>query len=280
MDSRRLYSCLDQIRKHTDFRPVIGLTLGSGLNGFGDRIQCECIIPYRDIEGMPISTVAGHKGCYLFGTLDGVPIVAMQGRVHYYEGITSEEAVLPVRLMGLLGAGTIILTNACGGIREDLKPGSLMCITDHILYNVPSPLIGPNEDRLGVRFPDMSHVYDPELIRILHSAAEHSGVELKDGVYMQFSGPQYETPAEVRMARAVGADACGMSTAIEAIAASHMGLHVCGISCITNRAAGLSEVPLTHEEVSKAADRASAAFSSLVRQAVTEIAQSLQKNGK
>lgn len=266
---------MEQIRKRTDFRPVIGLILGSGLNGFGSRIRCECVIPYSEIEGMPVSTVKGHRGRYLFGTLDGVPIVAMQGRVHYYEGITSEEAVLPVRLMGLLGAGTIILTNACGGIREDLEPGSLMCITDHILYNVPSPLIGPNDDRLGVRFPDMSHVYDPELIRILHSAAEHCDVDLKDGIYMQFAGPQYETPAEVRMARAVGADACGMSTAIEAIAACHMGLRVCGISCITNKAAGLSAIPLTHEEVSKAADQASAAFTALVQQAVYEIAQNL-----
>ena len=200
-------------------------------------------INYADIEGFPVSTVKGHKGRFVFAHVEGVPMVIMQGRVHYYEGYPMSDVVLPTRLMGLLGAKKIILTNAAGCVNYNFKPGDFMLITDHITTAVPNPLIGENIDELGTRFPDMSEVYAPELQEKVRKAAEKLQVPLQEGVYMQFTGPSYETPAEIRMCRTWGGDAAGMSTACEAVAANHMGMKVCGISCITNLAQKNRTIP-------------------------------------
>lgn len=268
---QKLMTCLESVRKKTDFKPEIALVLGSGLGDFAERIQIEQIIKYTDIEGFPVSTVEGHKGCFVFGYVEKTPVVIMQGRVHYYEGYPMSDVVLPTRLMGLLGAKKIILTNAAGGVNFDFKPGDFMMITDHITTAIPSPLIGPNMDELGVRFPDMSEVYDVQLREVIRGAAKKLDIPLKEGVYMQFTGPNYETPAEIRMCRTWGGDAAGMSTACEAMAAHHMGMRVCGISCITNLAAGMSKEKLNHKEVQETADRVAVQF----KQLVTEIIKNM-----
>lgn len=261
---QRLMQCVETIRRKTDFRPETAIVLGSGLGGYGERVQVEAEISYHEIEGFPVSTVAGHKGRFLFGHVGNTPVVLMQGRVHYYEGYDMEEVVLPIRLMGMLGAKNILLTNAAGGIRKDFAPGDLMLITDHISSFVPSPLRGANLDDLGERFPDMSRVYDDALCGKVRKEAQKLGISMKEGVYVQASGPNYETPAEIRMFRSLGADAVGMSTVCEAIAAHHMGMKVCGISCITNMAAGILNQPLNHEEVQRVADTVKEKFESLV----------------
>ncbi len=255
---------VNEIRKRTDFVPKIGIVLGSGLGGFSAEIEKEAIIPYGEIPSFPTSTVDGHAGQFVFGSYKGVPLVLMEGRVHYYEGYSMEEVVLPIRLMGKMGAETIILTNAAGGINETLSPGSLMLISDHIASFVPSPLRGKNDDSLGVRFPDMTEVYSPALRDMAKEAAEKLGIPLSEGVYLQVSGPNYETPSEIRAFRTLGADAVGMSTAVEAVAARHMGLSVLGISCISNMAAGISKTPLSHEEVRENAERVGADFKRLL----------------
>ena len=219
------------------------------------------------------SPVAGHQGRFVFGYVKGVPVVAMQGRVHYYEGYPITDVVLPVRLMGLLGAKTVILTNAAGGVNYNFQPGNLMMITDHITTAVPSPLIGENIEELGTRFPDMSEVYNKELQEIIRQAARTEKISLQQGVYMQLTGPAYETPAEIRMCRILGADAVGMSTACEAMAARHMGMKVCGISCITNMAAGMNLQPLNHKEVQETADRVSGEFKRLVTEMIRMIGE-------
>ncbi|MGN0241788.1 MAG: purine-nucleoside phosphorylase [Candidatus Weimeria sp.] len=260
----KLQRSLASIRKVTDFKPEIGITLGSGLGGLAEKIDKVCEISYRDIDGFPVSTVAGHDGRFIFGTLSGKRVVVMSGRVHFYEGYRMEEVVMPMRIMGLLGAGTVLLTNAAGGINLDFRPGDLMMITDHISLLVQNPLLGQNADELGPRFPDMSTVYDRGLQEKIRQAAETAGVGIKEGVYVQLTGPSYETPAEIRMLGKMGADAAGMSTVVEAIAANHMGLKVAGISCITNMAAGISEKPLNHEEVRETADLVKEKFEKLV----------------
>ena len=232
-----------------DFAPAIGMVLGSGLGPFGEALEEPVIVDYRELPEFPVSTVPGHPGRFLLGTLHGRPVVCLQGRVHYYEGYSMEQVVLPVRVMAALGVKTLVLTNAAGGIREDLWGGGLLLLTDQITSFVPSPLRGPNEDRFGTRFPDMSRVYSPRLQAIARETAREEGIDLKEGVYLQVSGPQYETPAEVRLYQALGADAVGMSTGVEAVAARHLGLEVCGLSCITNAAAGLSDELLDHEAV-------------------------------
>ena len=228
-------------------------------------------VPYSEIEGFPVSTVSGHEGNYIFGTLGGVNVVCMQGRVHYYEGYTAFDTVLPVRLMGLMGADIIFLTNASGGINDSFKAGDFMMITDHISNFAPNPLIGKNIDELGVRFPDMSHIYNPQLCKVIENAAAKNGIDLKKGIYVQLTGPSFESPAEIQMLKKLGADAVGMSTVIEAIAANHMGLKVCGISCVCNMAAGISPNPLTHEEVKEAADKAAPIFERLVTDSILEM---------
>lgn len=260
----KLQKSLASIRKVTDFKPEIGITLGSGLGGLAEKIDKVCEISYKDIEGFPVSTVSGHEGKFIFGTLSGKRVVVMSGRVHFYEGYRMEEVVTPVRIMGLLGAKTVLLTNAAGGINLDFKPGDLMMITDHISLFVQNPLLGQNADELGPRFPDMSTVYDRTLQEKIRQAAAATGFDIKEGVYVQLTGPSYETPAEIRMLRKIGADAAGMSTVVEAIAANHMGLRVAGISCITNMAAGILDQPLNHEEVKATADMVKEKFEELV----------------
>lgn len=270
--TRRLMSCVKEIREKTDFVPRLGVVLGSGLGGFADEIEVVKRIPYTEISDFPKSTVEGHKGEYIFGYIDDIPLVLMAGRTHYYEGYSMEQAVMPVRIMALLGAEKILLTNAAGGINKDFVPGTLMCINDHISSFVPSPLIGPN-DILGPRFPDMSEVYDKEFGKIMHETADELGINLRDGVYVQTTGPNYETPAEIRMYGMLGADAVGMSTACEAIALRHMGVRLAGISCITNMASGISQTKLSHEEVKETADRVSAMFKSLVKEFIKKLAE-------
>ena len=207
----------------------------------------------------------------MFGYVEETPVVIMQGRVHFYEGYPMADVVLPARLMGMLGAKKILLTNAAGGVNDTYRPGDFMLITDHITTGVPSPLIGPNMEELGTRFPDMSEVYSVRLQSIIRKYAAECKIDIKEGVYVQFTGPNYETPAEVRMAKLWGGDAVGMSTACEAMAARHMGMEVCGISCITNMAAGISQQQLDHKEVQETADRVSAAFKELVTKVVTNM---------
>lgn len=263
--TEQLNACLRCVRGKTDFQPKVGIVLGSGLGGFADEIDCKAVVNYKEIEGFPVSTVEGHKGRFVFGFVENVPVVIMQGRVHYYEGYSMQEVVLPVRLMGLMGISRLILTNASGGVNEKFHAGDLMILTDHITTAVPSPLIGKNLDELGPRFPDMTEVYSKRLQSLIREAADEAGIPIQEGVYVQFTGPNYETPAEIRLARSWGGDAVGMSTACEAMAAKHMGLEICGISCVTNMAAGISPEPLSHEEVQKSADLASANFKKLIR---------------
>lgn len=267
----KLLSCFEQIRKKTDFVPSVALVLGSGLGAFGELIDVKCTVDYSELEGFPVSTVAGHNGRFLFGYIKNTPVVCMQGRVHYYEGYKMTDVVLPIRLMGMLGAKKLILTNAAGGINKTFTPGTLMAITDHITSFVPSPLIGQNIDELGVRFPDMTKVYSKKLTALLKRTAEKLDIPLREGVYIQFTGPAYETPAEINMARAIGADAVGMSTAVEAMAARHMGVEVCAVSCISNMAAGLNKKPLTHEEVKETADMVAEQFQKLIYNVIENI---------
>lgn len=267
----KLERCLESCRDRIPFVPKTALVLGSGLGDYAEHFPVEGEIPYREIEGFPVSTVQGHKGRFVFAHVGEVPVVMMQGRVHYYEGYAMSDVVLPIRLMRLMGAETLFLTNAAGGINTDYRPGDLMLIRDHIAQMVPSPLIGPNLDSLGPRFCDMTDTYDAEYRAILRETAGKAGIHLQEGVYIQFSGPQYETPAEIRMARTLGADAAGMSTACEAIAAHHAGMRVCGISCITNMAAGVTGEKLSHEEVQETADRTAEQFQKLVTAGILAI---------
>ncbi len=267
----KLLSCYNQLRKKTTFEPRIAIVLGSGLGGFGECIKVVDTVEYSSIEGFPVSTVSGHAGKFLFGYIQDIPVVAMQGRIHYYEGYKMTDVVLPVRLMCMLGAKKIILTNAAGGINTTFVPGTLMALTDHISSFVPSPLIGKNIDELGLRFPDMTSVYDKDLRNILKATAKELDIPLREGVYIQFTGPAYETPAEINAARIIGADAVGMSTAVEAIAAHHMGARVCAVSCISNMAAGLNKKPLTHEEVKETADKVSMHFQKLIYNTILNI---------
>ena len=267
----KLLRCLEDVRKVTDFEPEIALVLGSGLGDFADGIEVEAEISYSDIEGFPVSTVPGHAGKFIFGYLGDKKIVCMKGRVHYYEGYPISDVVLPCRLMKLMGAKILFVTNASGGIGDDLKAGSFMMITDHISCFAPNPLIGPNIEELGTRFPDMSTVYDRQLQEVIRSAADKLSIDLKEGVYAQLTGPSFESPAEIRMLKGMGVDAVGMSTVVETIAANHMGMRICGISCVCNMAAGIQKTALTHEEVQAAANEAAPKFKALVTQAIMDM---------
>ena len=269
----KINHCLEQIRSKTDFEPLMAVVLGSGLGGYASKMEVVCEIPYSEIDGFPVSTVQGHDGRFLFGYVEGVPIVAMKGRVHFYEGYAIDDVVLPIRTMGLLGAKYILLTNAAGGIDFDFEPGDLMLIEDHISSFIRSPLIGENIEELGVRFPDMSRVYDLKLCDCIRRAASSEGIDIKEGTYLQTSGPQFETPTEIKMFRTLGASAVGMSTVVEAIAAHHMGLRVCGISCISNMAAGILDQPLTHSEVQITADKVAHKFERLVNGLIKEVSK-------
>ncbi|WP_026503725.1 purine-nucleoside phosphorylase [Butyrivibrio sp. NC3005] len=271
----KISKCVNSIRKRTSFVPDVALILGSGLGDYASNIKIECEIPYSEIEGMPTSTVQGHDGRFIFGTVGDTKVVCMKGRVHFYEGYSISDVVMPTRIMAKLGAKILFLTNAAGGVNYNFKAGDLMLITDHISCFAPNPLIGPNIDEFGVRFPDMSHVYDVHLQDILRKVAVENKIPLKEGVYCQLTGPSYETPAEIRMLRTLGTDSVGMSTVVEAIAANHMGMKICGVSCICNLAAGMNAQPLSHKEVQEAADMAAPRFTKLV----TEFLKAIDKEG-
>lgn len=269
----KLMRCYASVREKVDFKPRVALVLGSGLGNYGEQIKISQVLDYHEIEGFPVSTVPGHKGRFLFGYVDDVPVVAMQGRVHYYEGYPMTDVVLPIRLMKLLGAGILFLTNAAGGVNPEFSAGDFMLIKDQIASFVPSPLIGANLAELGPRFCDMSEVYDKDLQEIIRKTAKDLGIPLQEGVYIQLTGPNFETPAEVKMCRTLGADAVGMSTACEGIAANHMGMKICGISCISNLACGLTDQPLSHQEVQETADRVAPLFEKLVTASIVNMAK-------
>lgn len=264
----KLLNCYECVRQKTDFRPRAAIVLGSGLGDYAEQIRVESEVPYSEIEGFPVSTVPGHAGKLIFGYLESIPVVCMKGRVHYYEGYDIADVVLPARLMKLLGADILFLTNAAGGVNTSFHAGDLMLIRDHISLFAPNPLIGANMDELGTRFPDMSTVYDAGLQDVIRRCAKENGIYLQEGVYAQLTGPSFESPAEIRMMRTLGCDAVGMSTVVEAVAANHMGMRICGISCISNLAAGMTSNPLTHEEVQEAADMAAPNFTRLVTESV------------
>lgn len=268
----KLINCLNCVREKTDFVPRVALVLGSGLGDFASEIDVICELPYDEIGGFPISTVPGHAGKFIFGYVGKTPVVCMKGRVHYYEGYDISDVVLPIRLMKLLGAEIFFVTNAAGGVNTSFHAGDLMLIKDHIALFAPNPLIGANEDALGVRFPDMSHVYDADLQDMIRKIAKENGIYIQEGVYTYLTGPSYESPADIKALKFLGADAVGMSTVPEAIAANHMGMKICGISCISNLAAGMSDVPLCHEEVQQAADEAAPKFKKLVSEAIKQLA--------
>ena len=262
--STRIQNAVDHIRSRTAAEPSIGLILGSGLGDFADTLENRQVIPFTDIPDFPAATVPGHTGAFVFGEKHGKRVVCLQGRLHYYEGHPMPLLTLPVRIMQRLGVQTLILTNAAGGVNKDYRPGDLMLITDHINYSGMNPLIGVNEPELGPRFPDVTDLYCSRLRLKVKLAAVEAGIGLRQGVYMMFSGPNYETPAEIRMARILGADAVGMSTVPEAIVAAQCGIKVLGISCITNLAAGVSPNKLSHEEVMETAALAHDHFHSLL----------------
>lgn len=264
----KLLKCYDCYKKQIDFQPEAAVVLGSGLGNFAKAVDVVSELPYSQIEGFPVSTVPGHAGKFIFGYIGDVAVVLMQGRVHYYEGYPITDVVLPTRLMKMMGAKILFLTNASGGIDASFHAGSLMLIKDHISCFAPNPLIGENIDELGTRFPDMSHVYDTELQDIIRSTADENGIELFEGVYAQLTGPSFESPAEIRMLQTLGANAVGMSTVVEAIAANHMGMKICGVSCVSNLAAGLSNSPLTHEEVQEAANAVAPKFEKLLKESI------------
>lgn len=264
----KLERCLESCRDRIPFVPKTALVLGSGLGDYAEHFPVEGEIPYREIEGFPVSTVQGHKGRFVFAHVGEVPVVMMQGRVHYYEGYPMTDVVLPIRLMRRMGAEILFLTNAAGGVNYDFQAGDFMMITDQISSFVPSPLIGPNSEKLGPRFPDMSRIYDRDLQEILRNTARELGIPLREGTYLQLTGPNFESPYEVKMCRILGADAVGMSTACEAVAANHMGMRICGISCISNLACGMTEQPLSHQEVQEAADRVAPLFRQLVTESI------------
>nr|WP_297707814.1 purine-nucleoside phosphorylase [uncultured Butyrivibrio sp.] len=264
----KLEKCVKAVREKTDFVPDVALVLGSGLGNYADNIKIETEISYSDIPGFPVSTVPGHAGKFIFGYVGDVKVACMKGRVHFYEGYDVTDAVLPARLMKMLGAKILFLTNAAGGLGDGFKAGDLMLITDHISIFAPNPLIGPNVDELGPRFADMSEVYDKDLQEVIRKAAASEGIDLKEGVYCQLTGPSFESPAEIRLLGKLGVSAVGMSTVIEAIAANHMGMRICGVSCISNLAAGISAQPLCHEEVQEAADKVAPLFTKLVTESI------------
>jgi purine-nucleoside phosphorylase len=268
----RAQRAAESIRQVDDRQPWVALVLGSGLGAYADSLAQATHIPYEDIPGFPVSTVSGHSGTLVMGEVDGLVVAAMQGRVHLYEGHTAQDVVFPLRALGLLGASYLIITNASGGLGEGLEAGDLMLIVDQLNLSGTSPLVGDNDERFGPRFPDMSEPYDPELAEVARAVAKDLDIDLKEGVYAGVLGPTYETPAEVRMMATLGADAVGMSTVCEVIAARHMGLRVLGVSCISNLASGLSDSPLTHEEVEDTANQVRETFQKLVDGVLRQLA--------
>lgn len=275
LDSKEYYNRLlkyaDKVREITDFEPEIAIVLGSGLGNFADNIDVKAVVNYRDLEGFPISTAPGHAGQFIFGTLAGKKVVCMKGRVHYYEGYEMSEVVLPIRLLHILGAKTAIITNAVGCMNREYSVGSFMVAKDCITSFIPSPLRGPNINELGERFVDVSEIYDKHLREKVLQIGKRNDIEVHEGVYIQLPGPQFETASEIKVFKAMGADCCGMSSACEALAAQHMGMQICGISCITNMSTGISETKLSGEEVIEIANKVSVKFETLIRELVAAI---------
>lgn len=262
---------IDAIKTKTSIQPRIGLILGSGLGMLADEIEQADVIPYHEIPGFPTSTVEGHSGELVLGTLEGQPVITMKGRFHLYEGHGLDSVTFPIRVMKQLGVETILVTNAAGGINTEFGAGDLMLITDHLNLMYRNPLIGPNDNELGARFPDMSTAYDPQLRQLAKKVAQSQGIRLQEGVYAGVLGPSYETPAEIRMMRTIGADAVGMSTVPEVIVARHAGIKVVGISCISNMAAGILPQPLSHAEVMETAEKVKSTFIGLVKGLIREM---------
>ena len=259
------------IRGQVAMQPEIGLVLGSGLGDFADTLEDAVRIPYAEIPNFPVPSIPGHSGALVFGRKCGRQVVVMQGRIHYYEGLPQQEITLPIRVLAALGVKTVVLTNACGGVNLSFAPGDLMLISDHINFSGASPLIGPNLDAFGPRFPVMSDLYTASLRAVIREKAEAAGIPLQEGVYAMYCGPNYETPAEIRMFRTLGADTVGMSTVPEALVAGHCGMQVVGVSCVTNMAAGVLPVKLSHAEVTETANRVSEKFHKLVDLILTVI---------
>ncbi len=268
----RLAAAIEAIRARSELRPAIGLVLGSGLGAFADTLDGALRVPFTAIPHFPSSTVDGHAGMLVLGRCHGVPVAVLQGRVHFYEGHSLQDVVFPVRVLGRLGVTKLVLTNAAGAVDEAFAPGDLMIVEDHVNL-IGNPLVGLNDDALGPRFPDMSEAYDRRLRDLAEAVCAEVGLRSHCGVYLALSGPSYETPAEIRMARTLGADAVGMSTAPEAIAARHMGMRVLALSCITNLAAGVSANPLDHHEVLATADRVKASLVAVLAGVVARAAE-------
>lgn len=260
------------IRSRTSLEPQVALVLGSGLGGFADEFADARAIPYGEIPGFATSTAEGHAGRLVIGKVGLVPVIAMQGRVHFYEGYTLEEVTFPIRVFKLLGIKRLILTNAAGGIDIELSQGALMVISDHLNLMGVNPLHGPNDERFGPRFPDLSEAYSRDLQQQVVEVARNLGIEIRRGIYAALAGPSYETPAEIHMLRACAADAVGMSTVPETIVARHMGIEVLGISCITNMAAGISDEPINHAEVIETGRRVRDTFTKLLRGVISQLA--------
>lgn len=261
----------EQIRSLTNIQPAVAVVLGSGLGAFADELTDSTSIAYKEIHGFAQATVEGHAGKLVIGKAGEVPIAAMQGRFHFYEGYPLSDVTFPVRVLKLLGVRTLILTNAAGSLNTELTPGSLMIISDHINLMGANPLIGPNEDRFGPRFPDLTSTYDPELQSLVIEEAKAMNIDMRRGVYAALSGPSYETPAEIHMVRTLGADAVGMSTVPEAIVARHMEIRLIGISCITNLAAGVSNRPIDHSQVMEIGKSVRAQFTELLRRVIAKL---------
>lgn len=262
--TEKISSAAEYVRSKISLQPKIALVLGSGLGDFADTLESAVKIPYSEIPAFPVPTVSGHSGALVFGKKCGQDVVVLQGRIHYYEGLPQSEITLPIRVLAALGIKKLVLTNACGGVNVNFKPGDLMLISDHINFSGSNPLIGPNLETFGPRFPDMSDLYTASLRDAVKEKAAVAGIALQEGVYAMYSGPNYETPAEIRMFRTLGADAVGMSTVPEALVAGHCGMQVLGISCITNMAAGILPVKLNHQEVVETADRVHGVFQKLI----------------
>ena len=265
IDYEALRGYVEKIGSRIGFAPKIGIVLGSGLGELADKMQSVYSISYMEIEGFPVSTVEDHVGQYVFGYIEDVPVVCMQGRVHYYEGYSMEEVVLPIRFMGMLGVEQVILTNAAGGISADFDTGDIVLLSDHIATFVPNPLIGYKAVDSADRFPDMTQVYDKGMREVMKSVAKEQNTTVKEGVYIQLTGPSFETPAEIKMAGLLGADIVGMSTACEAITARHAKMKGCAISYVSNPAAGLGDVPLSHEDVKKQAKKTAGTVAKLIK---------------
>jgi purine-nucleoside phosphorylase len=267
----------DLIQSKTPLRPAVGCVLGSGLGAFADEVTERTEIPYSDIPGWPPSTAVGHAGKLIIGSVGGTPVAVMAGRVHFYEGYSIHEVVFPTRVLGAMGVRSLLLTNAAGGIHAGYKQGCLVLLCDHINLQGVNPLVGPNNDEFGPRFPDMSEAYCREFRELAHSAARELGIELYEGVYAGLSGPSYETPAEIRYLRTIGADLVGMSTVPEAIVAAHMGMRTMAISCVTNLAAGISPTKLSHSEVMETGERVRGDLTALLRKVLPKMAPEAPK---